>query len=68
MTLGHTTLRASQGRCERGQHCDNSVESRFEALHASGLTELVGREEELGLFCGAGQGEDRRRSSRVALR
>jgi AAA ATPase domain len=27
-----------------------SVESRFEALHASGLTELVGREEELGLL------------------
>jgi predicted ATPase len=28
----------------------SSVESRFEALHASGLTELVGREEELGLL------------------
>jgi class 3 adenylate cyclase/predicted ATPase len=28
----------------------NSVESRFEALHASGLTELVGREEELELL------------------
>ena len=27
-----------------------SVESRFEALHASGLTELVGREEELNLL------------------
>jgi class 3 adenylate cyclase/predicted ATPase len=27
-----------------------SVESRFEALHASGLTNLVGREEELGLL------------------
>jgi class 3 adenylate cyclase len=27
-----------------------SVESRFEALHASGLTELVGREEELELL------------------
>ena len=27
-----------------------SVESRFEALHASGLTELVGREEELDLL------------------
>ena len=28
----------------------SSVESRFEALHASGLTELVGREEELRLL------------------
>jgi predicted ATPase len=27
-----------------------SVESRFEALHASGLTELVGREEELEII------------------
>jgi predicted ATPase len=27
-----------------------SVESRFEALHATGLTELVGREEELELL------------------
>ena len=27
-----------------------SVESRFEALHASGLTELVGREEELEIL------------------
>ena len=27
-----------------------SVESRFEALHASGVTELVGREEELDLL------------------
>ena len=40
-----------------------SVESRFEALHASGLTELVGREEEVELIlrrwskarCGEGQ-------------
>ena len=30
-----------------------SVESRFEALHASGLTELVGREEELDLAAAA---------------
>src|SRR5262249_48696049 len=28
----------------------SSVESRFEALHATGLTELVGREEELELL------------------
>ena len=40
-----------------------SVESRFEALHASGLTELVGREEELELLlrrwskAKAGQGQ-----------
>ena len=43
--------RAFQGRCGPGRHCDpRSVESRFEALHASGLTELVGREEELELL------------------
>jgi predicted ATPase len=28
----------------------SSVESRFDALHASGLTQLVGREEELDLL------------------
>jgi class 3 adenylate cyclase/predicted ATPase len=28
----------------------SSIESRFEALHAGGMTELVGREEELGLL------------------
>jgi hypothetical protein len=28
----------------------SAVESRFEALHASGLTELVGREEEVELL------------------
>ena len=39
------------GRCEPGRRCDRaSVESRFEALHASGLTALVGREEELELL------------------
>ena len=32
-------------------HCDPLwVEGRFEALHATGLTELVGREEELELL------------------
>ena len=46
-----------------------SVESRFEALHASGLTELVGREEELELAAAAlVEGEDRRGSSGAALR
>ena len=50
-TSGHRTSRASAGRCEPGLRCDRaSVESRFEALHASGLTELVGREEELELL------------------
>ena len=40
-----------QGRCGPGRRCDRAaVESRFEALHASGLTELVGREEELELL------------------
>ena len=40
-----------QGRCEPGRHCrESSAEGRFEALHASGLTELVGREEELDLL------------------
>ena len=32
----------------------SSVEGRFEALHGSGLTALVGREEELELLLGAG--------------
>jgi len=32
----------------------SSVESRFEALHAAGLTALVGRDEELELLCAAG--------------
>jgi class 3 adenylate cyclase len=32
----------------------SSAESRFEAFHATGLTELVGREEELNYCCGAG--------------
>ena len=33
-----------------------SVESRFEAYHPTGMTELVGREEELEILCGAGPG------------
>ena len=50
-TSGPRTSRASPGRCEPGRRCDQaSVESRFEALHASGLTALVGREEELELL------------------
>jgi hypothetical protein len=34
-----------------------SVQSRFEALHATGLTALVGWEEELELLIGAGPGQ-----------
>jgi class 3 adenylate cyclase len=34
----------------------SSAESRFEALHASGLTELVGREEKLELLLRRGRG------------
>ena len=50
-TSGPRTSRASPSRCEPGRRCDQaSVESRFEALHASGLTALVGREEELELL------------------
>ena len=46
-----------------------SVEGRFEALHASGLTELVGREEELELLLRRwSKAKDRRRPSGVALR
>ena len=47
----------------------SSAESRFEAFHASGLTELVGREEELELMLRRwSQGKERRRPSGVALR
>ena len=50
-TSGQRTSRASPGRCGPGRRCGRaSVESRFEALHASGLTALVGREEELELL------------------
>ena len=50
-TSEHRTSRASRGRCEPGRRCDRlRSKSRFEALHASGLTELVGREEELELL------------------
>ena len=50
-TSEHRTSRALQGRCERGRHSARaSVEGRFEAFHPSGLTDLVGREEELDLL------------------
>ena len=37
-------------RASLGGTADSSAEGRFEAFHASGLTELVGREEELDLL------------------
>ena len=49
--LGAKDLKGVQGpvrACEALR--PSSIESRFEALHASGLTELVGREEELELL------------------
>ena len=47
----------------------SSVESRFEALHASGLTALVGREEETELAAAAlVESKGRRRPSGAALR
>ena len=46
----------------------SSVESRFEALHASGLTALVGREEELELLLRRwSKSKSRRRPSGAAL-
>jgi len=48
---GHTDLRGIAGPVDAWSALrPASVESRFEALHASGLTELVGREEELELL------------------
>ena len=49
--LGARTSREWPGQCGFGRRCGRaSVESRFEALHAGGLTSLVGREEELELL------------------
>ena len=49
--LGAQDLKGISGRVQSlGSIATSSVESRFEALHASGLTELVGREEELELL------------------
>ena len=46
-----------------------SVEGRFEAFHASGLTELVGREEEIELLLRRwSKAKDRRRTGSVAFR
>jgi hypothetical protein len=45
-----------KGRCEPGLRCDRlSVESRFDAYHATGMTELVGREAELDLLLRGGR-------------
>jgi class 3 adenylate cyclase len=45
-----------------------SVESRFDAMHATGLTELVGREEELETLATAlVQGKERRGPTRIAI-
>ena len=49
--LGAQDLKGVEGRVRAWAALrPASVESRFEALHASGLTELVGREEELELL------------------
>ena len=49
--LGHRELKGIAGPVRTWAALrPASVESRFEALHASGLTELVGREEELELL------------------
>ena len=44
-----------------------SVEGRFEALHATGLTELVGREENSTAAAALVEGEERRRTSSVGV-
>ena len=50
-TLAHKNLKGIAGPVRAWAALrPASVESRFEALHASGLTELVGREEELELL------------------
>ena len=47
----------------------SSAEGRFEAMHATGLTALVGREEELELLSAAlGESQDRRRPGGAPLR
>jgi class 3 adenylate cyclase len=49
--LGAQDLKGISGRVQAWAALrPSSVESRFEALHASGLTELVGRDEELELL------------------
>ena len=69
-TSGQRTLKASPDRCTPGRRCERaSVEGRFEALHASGLTALVGREEEFELLLRRwSQSQDRRRPSGAPVR
>ncbi|MES5482385.1 adenylate/guanylate cyclase domain-containing protein [Bradyrhizobium sp. INPA03-11B] len=62
--LGLRELKGVPGRIKAWAALRPSiVEGRFEALHAGGLTELIGRQEELGLLLGrwskakAGQGQ-----------
>ena len=50
ITRGHKTSRVSQRMQAWAALPASSVERRFDALHASRLTELVGREEELELL------------------
>jgi class 3 adenylate cyclase len=49
--LGAPDLKGIAGRVQAWMALrPSSIESRFDALHATGLTELVGREEELDLL------------------
>ena len=49
--LGAKDLKGIAGPVRASRPCDRaSVEGRFEAMHGSGLTDLVGREEELELL------------------
>ena len=56
--LGAKELKGIAGpvRSWAALRASSSMEGRFEALHASGLTALVGREEELGCCSAAGRG------------
>jgi MoxR-like ATPase len=47
---GQSGHHAGIGLCEPGRLRASSVESRFEALRAAGLTGLVGRQEEIELL------------------
>ena len=50
-TSGPKESRVSPSRYGPGRRCEPaSVEGRFEAMHATGLTALIGREEELELL------------------
>ena len=54
--LGHRNSRASRGLREPGRHCGRaSVEGRFEAMHASGLTPSSGGKKNSICCCAAGR-------------